>query len=163
MHTEEPYPSSFTDQEWALIEPMVPGPSKLGRPARYARRSVIEGILYIVRGGCGWRMLPHDLPPWRLCYYYFMTWRKEGLWQKIHDRLRDAVRLKSGKKKPRPLRSSSVQSVKVSNHAGVRGYDAGKKIMGRKRHILVDTLLSDPGRSGSSRQHSGSRRRPPGA
>jgi transposase len=63
MHTNEPYPSSFTDQEWGLIEPMMPGPSTLGRPARYARRSVIEGILYIVRSGCGWRMLPHDLPP----------------------------------------------------------------------------------------------------
>ena len=82
MHTEEPYPSSFTDRGWALIEPMVPGPGTLDRPARYAPRSMIEGILYIVRGGGGWRMLPHDLPPWRLCYYYFMTWRKEGLWQK---------------------------------------------------------------------------------
>ena len=100
MHTKEPYPSSFTEQEWALIEPLMPGPSKLGRPPRYTRRSVVEGILYIVRGGCGWRMLPHDLPPWRLCYDYFMTWRKAGLWQRMHDRLRDAVRLQSGKKSP---------------------------------------------------------------
>ena len=140
MHTKEPYPSSFTDQEWALIEPMVPGPSKLGRPARYARRSVIEGILYMVRGGCGWRMLPHDLPPWRLCYYYFMTWRKAGLWQKIHDRLRDAVRLQSGKKKPRPLRSSTARALKSLTTEECAALDAGKKIMGRKRHILVDTL-----------------------
>jgi putative transposase len=61
---------------------------------------VLEGILYIVRSGAGWRLMPHNLPPWRLCYYYFMTWRKAGLWQKIHDSLRDAVRLKSGKKSP---------------------------------------------------------------
>jgi transposase len=112
MHTKEPYPSSFTDQEWALIEALMPGPHKLGRPPRYPRRSVVEGILYIVRGGCGWRMLPHDLPPWRLCDYYFMTWRKAGLWQKLHDRLRDAVRLQSGKKKPRPLRSSTARALK---------------------------------------------------
>ena len=98
MPTKEPYPSSFTDKEWALIRPMLPGPHKLGRPPRYSQRHVVEAILYIVRSGCGWRMMPHDLPPWRLCYYYFMTWRKAGLWQKIHDSLRDAVRLKSGKK-----------------------------------------------------------------
>ena len=112
MPVKEPYPSSFTDREWALLAPLLPASSKLGRPPRYPRRRVLEGILYIVRGGCGWRMLPHDLPPWRLCYYYFMTWRKEGLWQKIHDRLRDAVRLASEKKKPRPLRSSTLRALK---------------------------------------------------
>ena len=112
MPTEELYPSSFTDKEWALIKPMLPGPKKLGRPARYRQRDVLAGILYIVRSGCGWRMMPHDLPPWRLCYYYFMTWRKAGRWQKIHDSLRDAVRLKSGKKKPRPLRSSTARALK---------------------------------------------------
>src|SRR5947207_12092142 len=112
MQSKEPYPSNFTDKEWAIIKPMLPGPHKLGRPPRYPQRSVVEGILYIVRGGCGWRMMPHDLPPWRLCYYYFMTWRKVGLWQKIHDSLRDKVRLKSGKKKPRPLRSSTARALK---------------------------------------------------
>ena len=140
MPVKEPYPSSFTDREWALLAPLLPASSKLGRPPRYPRRRVLEGILYIVRGGCGWRMLPHDLPPWRLCYYYFMTWRKEGLWQKIHDRLRDAVRLASGKKKAPTAAILDSQSVKVSNHGGVRGYDAGKKVLGRKRHLLVDTL-----------------------
>ena len=112
MNIKEPYPSDFTDKEWKIIEPLLPGPSKLGRPPRYSRRKVIEGIFYIVRGGIGWRMMPHDLPPWRLCYYYFMTWRKEGLWQSIHDSLRDAVRLKSGKKKPRALRSSTLRALK---------------------------------------------------
>ena len=112
MPSKEPYPSSFTDKEWALIRPLLPGPHKLGRPPRYTQRSVVEAILYIVRSGCGWRMMPHDLPPWRLCYYYFMTWRKAGLWQKIHDSLRDAVRLKSGKKKLRPLRSSTARALK---------------------------------------------------
>jgi transposase len=112
MQAKEPYPSSLTNKEWAVLKPMLPGPHKLGRPPRYTQRSVIEGILYIVRGGGGWRMMPHDLPPWRLCYYYFMTWRKTGLWQKIHDSLRDAVRLKSGKKKPQRLRSSTARALK---------------------------------------------------
>ena len=112
MQTKAPYPSSFTEAEWGLIKGMLPSRSKLGRPPRYTQRSVLEGILYIVRGGCGWRMLPHDLPPWRLCYYYFMTWRKEGLWQRMHDQLRDAVRLQSGKKKPPPLRFSTRRALK---------------------------------------------------
>lgn len=112
MQTKEPYPSSFTEAEWGLIKGMLPSRGKLGRPPRYTQRSVLEGILYIVRGGCGWRMLPHDLPPWRLCYYYFMTWRKEGLWQRMHDQLRDAVRLQSGKKKPPPLRFSTRRALK---------------------------------------------------
>ena len=84
-------------------------------------------------GGCC------PFPHWGLFYYYFLTWRKAGLWQKIHDRLRDAIRLQSGKKSPTAA-ILDRQSVKVANHGGVRGYDAGKKIMGRERQILVDTL-----------------------
>ena len=120
MPTKEPYPSSLTDKEWALIQPMLPGRHKLGRPPRYTQRSVIEAILYIVRSGCGWRMMPHDLPPWRICYYYFMTWRKAGLWQKIRDSLqRCGARLESRKKKAPTAAILDSQSVKVSNHGGV--------------------------------------------
>ncbi len=71
----------------------------MDRPPRYEKRAVLNGIFYVVRGGCSWRMLPHDMPPWRLCYYYFMTWRQKGLWQTIHDHMRDRVRL-SVKKGP---------------------------------------------------------------
>ena len=112
MPTREPYPSNLTDAEWKLIEPLVPGPKLFGRPPRYTKRAILDGVFYVVRGGCAWRMLPHDLPPWRIVYYYFMVWRREGLWQRIHDTLRDAVRLASGKKKPRPLRSSTRKALK---------------------------------------------------
>ena len=112
MPTQEPYPSNLTDSEWNLIEPLMPGPSLLGRPPRYTKRAILDGIFYVVRSGCSWRMLPHDLPPWRIVYYYFMVWRRDGLWQIIHDTLRDRVRLQSGKKKLRLLRSSTLRVLK---------------------------------------------------
>jgi putative transposase len=112
MPTQEPYPSNLTDAEWKQIEPLVPGPKLFGRPPRYSKRAILDAVFYVVRGGCAWRMLPHDLPPWRIVYYYFMTWRREGLWQKMHDTLRDQVRLQSGKKKPQPLRSSTRRALK---------------------------------------------------
>jgi transposase len=112
MPTQEPYPSSLTEAEWKLIEPLVPGPKLLGRPPCYPKREILDAIFYVVRGGVAWRLLPHDLPPWRIVYYYFMTWRKAGLWQQMHDTLRDRVRLRSGKKKPRPLRSSTLRALK---------------------------------------------------
>ena len=144
MPNQEPYPSSLTEAEWKLIQPLIPGPKLFGRPPRYSKRAILDAIFYVVRGGIAWRLLPHDLPPWRIVYYYFMVWRREGLWQTIHDTLRDRVRLRSGKKKPRPLRllrfahpagclwqavslrsALDRQSVKVANHGGVRGFDAG--------------------------------------
>ena len=112
MPTREPYPSSLTDAEWKLIEPLVPGPKLFGRPPRYSKRAILDAIFYVVRGGIAWRLLPHDLPPWRIVYYYFMVWRREGLWQAIHDTLRDRVRLRSGKKKPRRLRSSTLRALR---------------------------------------------------
>jgi transposase len=112
MPTQELYPSSLTDAEWKLIAPLVPGPKLLGRPPRYSKRAILDAIFYVVRGGIAWRLLPHDLPPWRIVYYYFMTWRRDGLWLQIHDALRDRVRLQSGKKKPRPLRSSTRRALK---------------------------------------------------
>ena len=112
MCKQEPYPSNLTDSEWKLIEPLVPGPKLFGRPPRYPKRAILDGVFYVVRGGCAWRMLPHDLPPWRIVYYYFMVWRREGLWQRMHGTLRDQVRLRSGKKKPRALRSSTLRALK---------------------------------------------------
>ena len=140
MPIQDPYPSSLTNREWKLLLPLLPEPKHFGRPPRYRKRDILNAIFYAVRSGCAWRLLPHDLPPWRIVYYYFMVWRREGLWQKMHDTLRDQVRLRCGKKKAPTAAILDSQSVKVSNHGGVRGYDAGKKVLGRKRHLLVDTL-----------------------
>jgi putative transposase len=109
---KEPYPSDLTDAEWALLRPLLPGPMKLGRPPRYDRRLVLNAIFYVVRSGCAWRLLPHDLPHWRLVYYYFATWRESGLWQALNDRLREKVRVRGGKKKPQALRSSTRRVLK---------------------------------------------------
>lgn len=135
------YPSDLTDEQWALIEPMVqvkPG----GRPVAYSRRRVVEAILYVDRSGCAWRMLPHDFPPWSLVYAYFRRWNADGTTDRIHDALRDAVRDAAGRD---PMASAGIvdaQSVKGADTVGAdsRGYDAGKKINGRKRHIVTDTL-----------------------
>lgn len=104
------YASDLTDDEWAVIEPLIPGDCLIGRPPRYAKRRVLDAIFYLVRTGIAWRMMPNDLPPWRICYHYFSKWKREGVWQKLHDRLRDFVRYRSGKKKPRPLRSSTLKA-----------------------------------------------------
>ncbi len=136
------YPSSLTDSEWGILHPLLPVESSMsqrGRPPEHTRRSIIDGILYIIRTGGAWRMMPNDLPHWKTCYHYFRIWAKQGIWEKIHHTLRDKVRLASGKKAPTAAILDS-QSVRTASQPGVRGFDAGKKITGRKRHVLVDTL-----------------------
>ena len=96
----EPYPSDLTDAEWQVLSPLIPGPAKLGRPPRYEKRAVLNAIFYVVRSGCSWRMLPGEMPPWRIVYHYFVRWRQDGQWTKMHDVLRDALRVRSGKKSP---------------------------------------------------------------
>lgn len=102
----EPYPSDLTDAEWQVLQPLIPGAVKLGRPPRYEKRAILNAIFYVVRSGCSWRMLPGEMPPWRIVYYYFARWRQDGRWLLMHDALRDALRLRSGKKKPPGLRYS---------------------------------------------------------
>ena len=136
-----PYPSDLTDEQWALIEPMVPVKPG-GRPAKHPRRRIVEAILYVNRTGCSWRSLPHDFPPWDTVYWYFQLWNAEGTTDRIHNALRDAVRDAAGRD---PMASAGIvdsQSVKGADTVGAdsRGYDAGKKINGRKRHIVTDTL-----------------------
>jgi transposase len=111
MQNQEAYPSDVNDCEWELLSPLVTVPSKLGRPPRHDRRLVLNAIFYVVRSGCAWRLLPHDLPPWRLCYYYFAKWRENGLWQEINDHLREAVREKNHAKKKTPVLRSSTRRV----------------------------------------------------
>lgn len=101
------YPSDLSDEEWALLDALIPRARKAGRPERYPKRAILNAIFYLVRSGCAWRMLPNDLPPWKLVWHYFAHWKKQGVWARLNDALRDAVRLQAGKKKPRPLRSST--------------------------------------------------------
>lgn len=143
MATTSPrrYPSDLTDQQWAWIEPMVPVRPG-GRPAMHPRRRIVEAILYLNRTGCSWRQLPHDFPPWETVYWYFERWNTEGTTDRIHDALRAAARDQVGRD---PMASAGIvdaQSVKGADTVGKdsRGYDAGKKTNGRKRHIVTDTL-----------------------
>ena len=104
-------------------------------------RKVIDAVLYITRAGCAWRLLPQgDFPAWETVYGYFLHWSKTGVWQRMHDALRAKVRQRAGRHKHPSAASLDAQSVKTSASAGIKGFDAGKKIQGRKRHILVDTM-----------------------
>ena len=115
-------------------------PRGRGRPCDWTKRQILDGIFYVVRGGIPWRMMPTDLPPWKTVYHYFRLWARDGVWKRIHDTLRDMARLAHGKKRAPTAAILDSQSVRTASQPGIRGYDAGKKVLGRKRHILVDTL-----------------------
>ncbi|MRH93642.1 IS5 family transposase [Nocardia sp. SYP-A9097] len=140
------YPSSsVTDAQWAILEPLLPPPGNTrghgGRPEKHCRRTVLDAIFYVVRGGIAWRQLPSDFPPATTVYAIFTRWVASRAWRRIHDALRDQLRVGDGRS---PLPTAAVidsQSVKGADtvHGPTRGFDAGKKINGRKRHIAVDT------------------------
>jgi putative transposase len=138
----KPYPSDLTDEEWRRLEPLVAQwrTSKRGRPREVPVREIINGLLYVTRSGCQWRMLPHDLPPWRDVYDHFDRWRKSGQLAQLHDALRRQVRYEAGRDGQPSAAIIDSQSVKAAEESAVRGYDGGKKITGIKRHIVVDTL-----------------------
>ena len=108
------YPSDLSDQQWQLLEPLLPPPKPGGRPIKYPRREVMNGILYVLRTGCAWRMLPHDLPPWRTTFHYFRTWRQDGTWERIHEVLRDQLRLAEGRAVSPSAAIIDSQSVKTT-------------------------------------------------
>jgi len=141
MPARKSYPSDLTDEQWALLEPLLPSEVEgLGRPREVDFRDVINAILYLNRSGCQWDMLPHDLPAKSTVYDYFAQWRNDGTWQRMMDALRVQVRVAAGREPTPSAASIDSQSVKTTATGGVRGYDGGKKVTGRKRHIFVDTL-----------------------
>jgi putative transposase len=135
----KPYPSDLTDEQWLVIKPLIPV-NTTGRPRTVAMREVLNAIFYVNRSGCQWDMLPHDFPPKSTVFDHFKPWRNDGTWQRILDALRRQVRTAAGHDPSPSVASIDSQTVKATEIGGPHGYDGAKRIKGRKRHIVVDTL-----------------------
>jgi putative transposase len=134
-----PYPSDLTDGQWAILEPLIPPEKPNCRPRKHDMREVVNAILYLNREGCTWRALPRDFPPWKTVYNWFAAWRDDGTWAILLDALRQGLRERVGRPATHTARIDS-QSVKTCGPGEEQGYDAAKKVSGRKRHIVVDSM-----------------------
>ncbi len=134
------YPSDLTDSEWQLLHPLLPAAPKRGRPRERDLREILNGIFYLTRSGCAWRMLPKDFGPWPTVHDYYRRWRRQGIWEQLNHTLREQVRVTAGKTAAPSAAIIDSQTIKTGDQACASGYDAGKKIEGRKRHVVVDTL-----------------------
>jgi putative transposase len=134
------YPCGLTDSEWEQVSFLFDPPGRIGRPPNYPRRQMLDACIYVLRSGCSWRMLPKDFPPWEAVYRTFRRWLAKGLFEQMYDELRKLWRSRE-RRDPDPTAAIlDSQSVRTSPQGGPKGYDAGKKVKGRKRHLVTDTL-----------------------
>lgn len=133
------YPTDLNDAEWAVLAPLLDAGTRRGRPGRHARRTMLNAMLHVLRGGIAWRLLPHAYPPWHSMYDQFRRWCRSGLWQTVNDALREQARAVVGRTGPPRMAIIDSQSARTSEAGGERGYDGGKRLCGRKRHLVVDS------------------------
>jgi putative transposase len=126
QRSRQPYPTDLNDKEWAVIEPYVPPPKTGGRPAKHDRREIMNGIAYVLRSGCAWRLMPHDLPPWTTVYDYFRQWRIDGTWERINTALREQLRTSIGREAEPSAAIIVSQTVKTTKKGGAATRPARK-------------------------------------
>ena len=134
------YDTDLSDEQWLILEPLIPKAKTGGRPRSTNIREVVNALFYLLRAGCAWRLLPHDFPQWQTVYFYFRAWENDGTWEKLNQVLRETLREIAGRNAHPSAACVDSQSVKTGGAAQEKGFDGGKKVKGRKRTILVDTL-----------------------